>query len=309
MGQDMERRHLLGIRDLDRGEIQSVLEHAKTFMEVLQRPIPKVPALRGKTIVMLFLEPSTRTRISFEMAAKRLSADTVSVSKATSSIVKGEDLIDTVKNIRAMKADCFVIRHRASGAPHFIAHYIDCPVVNAGDGTNEHPTQALLDCLTIKRHFGGFKGLRIAILGDIMHSRVARSDIMAFKKLGAECIVAGPGTMLPPFIETLGARRVLNIKEAVKGADCIICLRIQKERQEQGLFPSEREYASCFGLSPEVLEYARPEAVIMHPGPVNKGVELSPELINGPRSLILRQVTAGVAVRMAVLMMLLAGSG
>lgn len=299
-------KHLLGIRELEREEIEAILRQAEAFKEVLERPIKKVPTLRGKTVVNLFFEPSTRTKLSFEMAAKRLSADTVSISKSMSSIEKGEDLIDTVKNIKAMKTDCFVIRHPATGVAHMIARHTGCPVINAGDGINEHPTQALLDCFTIKEHFGGFKGLRIAILGDIFHSRVAHSDIMALKKLGAECVVAGPGTMLPPHIEVLGAKVEYSVKKAVKGADCIICLRIQRERQGGiPLFPSVREYANFFGLYPEVLEFAKEQAVIMHPGPINRGVELDPQLADSSRSLILDQVTAGVAVRMAVLMMLL----
>ncbi len=301
-------KHLLGMRFLEREEIEAILDQAEAFKEILERPIKKVPTLRGKSVANLFFEPSTRTKLSFEMAAKRLSADTVGISKTTSSVVKGEDLIDTVKNIKAMKTDCFVIRHASSGAPHMIARHLDCPVINAGDGTNEHPTQALLDCLTIKERFGGFKGLNVVIVGDILHSRVARSDLMALTKLGATCAVSGPATMLPPYVEeVLGARRIYDIKEAVKEADCIICLRIQRERLgDLPLFPSVREYASFFGIFPEVLEYAPPESVIMHPGPINRGVELDPGLADSDRSLILDQVTNGVAVRMAVLVMLLA---
>ncbi len=301
-------KHLLSIRQLKREDIEFLLSQAEAFKEVLSRPIKKVPALRGKTIVNLFFEPSTRTKLSFELAAKRLSADTVSISKSMSSLEKGEDLIDTVKNIEAMKADCFVIRHRASGAAHLIAGVTKCPVINAGDGTNEHPTQALLDCLTLKEHFGNIRGLRVAIIGDILHSRVARSDILALMLMGAECIISGPATMMPKDIEALGARVCLDVKEAVKDADCIICLRIQRERQGGArLFPSLREYAMFFGLSPEIFSLTKDDAVIMHPGPVNKGVELSPELMNIKQTLIFQQVTSGVAVRMAVLAMLLAG--
>jgi aspartate carbamoyltransferase catalytic subunit len=301
-------RHLLGIEDLSREEITTILDLGETFLEISERPIKKVPTLRGRTVINLFLEPSTRTRTSFEIAAKRLSADGVNISGSSSSTVKGETLLDTVRNLQAMRPDIIVIRHAASGSPHFIARHVDAAVVNAGDGTHEHPTQALLDCATIRRHKGRLEGLTIAICGDISHSRVARSDILAFGKLGAKVRVAGPLTMLPVGVESWGVEVCPRLEPALEGADVVMMLRIQKERMGTGLFPNTREYSRYFGLGPRNLELAKPDAIVMHPGPINRGVELDPAVADGSRSVILDQVTHGVAVRMAVLY-LLGGGG
>ena len=304
----MNRRHLLGIRDLAREEMLLVLDQAEALKEILDRPIKKVPTLRGRTVVSLFLEPSTRTRLSFELAAKRLGADTVGISKSSSSVVKGEDLIDTARNIEAMRPDVLVVRHSMSGAPHLLARHVGMCVVNGGDGTNEHPTQALLDCFTVRERLGTIEGLKVAIMGDILHSRVAHSDILAFSRLGAEVVVSGPATMLPPDPEALGCRIVLRREDAVAGADVIIGLRIQKERQGRSLFPSVREYARCFGIDDELLDKGKKNVLIMHPGPINRGVEMSPQVADAANSAILDQVTNGVAVRMAVLSLLLSGA-
>ncbi len=299
-------KHILGLRDLSRQEISFILDTAESMKEILERPIKKVPPLRGRTIVTLFFEPSTRTKLSFELAAKRLSADTVGISKAMSSVVKGETLIDTARNIEAMRPDIIVMRHSMSGAPHLISRYVDSAVINAGDGINEHPSQALLDMLTVREHFGEIEGLKIAIIGDIKHSRVAHSNIIGFRKMGAEVVVCGPGTMLPPYIEDMGAEAVLRVEEAIQGADVIMALRIQKERQGAPLFPSEREYAQKFGINARILEKAKDTAIIMHPGPINRGVELSPDVADSGRSVILDQVTNGVAVRMALFTLIFA---
>ncbi len=298
-------RHVLGITHLSPGEISFILETAESMKEILERPIKKVPPLRGKTVVTLFFEPSTRTKLSFELAAKRLSADTVGISASASSVVKGENLVDTARNIQAMEPDAIVMRHPLSGAPHLLARYIDASVINAGDGMNEHPTQALLDLLTVKEEKGTLEGLKIAIVGDIAHSRVAHSDIRAFTKMGSEVVVCGPGTLMPPFLEDLGARVAKDMEEALEDADVVMALRLQKERQASGLLPSNREYAMTFGLDPDRLSRLKPGAIIMHPGPMNRGVEISPEVADGPWSVILDQVTNGVAVRMALLSILL----
>jgi aspartate carbamoyltransferase catalytic subunit len=295
-------RHLLGIADLSADEITKILDLAETFVEISERPIKKVPTLRGKTVINLFLEPSTRTRTSFEIAAKRLSADAVNISGSTSSTVKGETLLDTARNLQAMKPDVIVIRHGASGGPHMLARAIDAAVVNAGDGTHEHPTQALLDCATIRKHKGKIAGLTVAIVGDIAHSRVARSDVLALSKLGAKVRVAGPRTMLPAGIDEMGAEVFDRVEPAVKDADVVMMLRIQKERLDgAGLFPNTREYSRYFGLGQRVFATLRPDCIVMHPGPINRGVELDPAIADGERSVILDQVTYGVAVRMAVL--------
>lgn len=300
-------QHILGISTLSPGEITLILNTAESLKDILKRPIKKVPPLRGKTVVNLFFEPSTRTRLSFELAAKRLSADTVSISATTSSVVKGETLIDTARNIEAMKPDVIVMRHSHSGTPYLLTKYVNSSVINAGDGTNEHPSQALLDIFTVREHLGHIDNLKVAILGDILHSRVAHSDIQAFTKMGAEVVVSGPATMLPSRqSKVFGAKVVLNMEEALEGADVIIVLRIQKERQGKSLIPSVREYAMFFGLSPEKVKLAKPGALIMHPGPVNRGVEMAPEVADGPYSVILDQVTNGVAIRMALLFLLLA---
>jgi aspartate carbamoyltransferase catalytic subunit len=306
-------RHLLGIAELEAGEITQILDLAETFVEISERPIKKVPTLRGKTVINLFLEPSTRTRTSFEIAAKRLSADAVNISGSTSSTVKGETLLDTARNLMAMKPDVIVLRHGASGGPHMIAKAVECAVVNAGDGTHEHPTQALLDCATIRKHKGhkngSFDGLTVAIIGDIAHSRVARSNVLALSKLGAKVRVAGPRTMLPQGIEEMGAEVFDRVEPAVAEADVVMMLRIQKERLDgAGLFPNTREYSRYFGLGGRLAATLKKDAIIMHPGPINRGVELDPAIADGERSVILDQVTYGVAVRMAVLYLLGGGS-
>ncbi len=302
----LKSRHILGISHLDAKEIAFILDTAESLKEILERPIKKVPPLRGKTIVHLFFEPSTRTKLSFELAAKRLSADTVSISKTTSSVVKGETLIDTARNIEAMKPDIIVMRHSMTGAPHLLTNYIDSAVINAGDGINEHPSQALLDLFSVREHFGHIEGLNITIVGDILHSRVAHSDIMAFSKMGARVKVCGPATMMPPAIERLGCKVVLDLREAIKDADVVMALRIQKERQGMALFPSDREYARVFGLDTNIFSMLKDDCVIMHPGPINRGVEMSHEVADSDRSIILDQVTNGVAVRMALFTLLLA---
>jgi aspartate carbamoyltransferase catalytic subunit len=311
MQQTFNRRHLLGIRELSAGEITHLLDTAETFRDISRREIKKVPALRGRTVINLFFEPSTRTRTSFEIAAKRLSADAVNVSISTSSVSKGETLLDTARNLEAMSPDCIVIRHSMAGAPQHLARICSAPIVNAGDGSHEHPTQALLDALTIREYKGHLDGLKVAIIGDILHSRVARSNIYLLTKLGATVSVAGPGTLAPAeFVELVesGLRLEKRLEDAIEGADVIMILRIQRERQDAAFFPSMREYAVHYGLQPKHLELAESEAIVMHPGPINRGVEISSEIADGSRSLILDQVTNGVAVRMAVLYLLAGGS-
>jgi len=288
-------------------EIELILDTAESLKEISTRAIKKVPTLRGKTVVHFFYEPSTRTRTSFEIAAKRLSADTVSLSASTSSMVKGETLVDTARNLEAMNPDAIILRHNAAGAPHMIARLVQASVVNAGDGMHAHPTQALLDMMTVREKKGRLSGLRIAIMGDIAHSRVARSNTVGFIKMGAHVVLAGPPTMIPKGIDTLGAPVTYHIQEAVKGADVIMVLRIQKERQRPFLFPSEREYAQCYGLTTESLASAKDDVLIMHPGPINRGVEIAPEVADGPYSVILEQAANGVALRMAILYLLLGG--
>jgi aspartate carbamoyltransferase catalytic subunit len=309
-------RHLLGIYHLDALDLEHILDLADTFLEISERPIKKVPTLRGRTVINLFLESSTRTRTSFEIAAKRMSADAVNISGSGSSTSKGETMLDTARNIMAMSPDVIVIRHNASGAPALIAQHVDAAVVNAGDGTHEHPTQALLDCATIRRHKGRIEGLEIAIVGDIEHSRVARSNVLALAKLGARVRLCAPHTLMPRSIQAIGGdltrERVAvhhRLEGALEGADVVMMLRIQNERMG-GLprFANTREYARYFGLSARTVKYAKPDAIIMHPGPINRGVEMSPDIADGERSVILDQVTYGVAVRMAVLY-LLGGGG
>jgi aspartate carbamoyltransferase catalytic subunit len=303
----LAKKDVLDIESLSVEEIEAILDTAETLKEISTRPIKKVPTLRGKTVVHFFYEPSTRTKISFEIAAKRLSADTVSISASTSSIVKGETLIDTARNLEAMNPDAIVIRHSAAGAPHLLARLVEASVINAGDGMHAHPTQALLDMMTVREKKGRLAGLRIAIIGDIAHSRVARSNIVGFNKTGAEVILAGPPTMIPMGVETLGARVTYHVDEAIKDADVVMVLRIQKERQQAFVFPSEREYAQCYGLTEKRLVGAKEDVLIMHPGPINRGVEIAPEVAEGPYSVILDQVTNGVAIRMALLYLLLGG--
>ncbi|OEU79182.1 MAG: aspartate carbamoyltransferase [Desulfobacterales bacterium S5133MH4] len=301
------KKDILDIESLSVEEISLILDTAESLKEISTRPIKKVPTLRGKTIVHFFHEPSTRTRTSFEIAAKRLSADTLSISASTSSIVKGETLIDTAKNLEAMNPDAIILRHKSAGAPHMLARLVQSSVINAGDGMHAHPTQALLDMMTVREKKEGLSGLRVAIIGDIAHSRVARSNTIGFIKMGAHVILAGPPTMIPQGVEILGAPVTHHIHEAIRDADVIMMLRIQKERQQALLFPSEREYAQCYGLTIESLAGAKDDVLIMHPGPVNRGVEISPEVADGPYSVILDQVTNGVAIRMAILYLTLAG--
>jgi aspartate carbamoyltransferase catalytic subunit len=304
---ELRRKDLLGIADFSPEEINLILDTAASLKEISTRPIKKVPTLRGRTVVTLFYEPSTRTRMSFEIAAKRLSADTVNLTVSASSAVKGETLADTAANLEAMQPDLLIIRHMASGAPHFLARRLKCGVINAGDGLHEHPTQALLDLLTVREAKGRLDGLKVAIIGDIAHSRVARSNIHGFTKMGSEVIVAGPATLLPPHLESLGVKVCHSLEEAVTGADVIMMLRLQLERMEQMFFSTLREYSAQFGLAPRHLALARKDVIVMHPGPMNRGVEISPEVADGPHSVILQQVTNGVAVRMAVMLLLIGG--
>jgi aspartate carbamoyltransferase catalytic subunit len=305
----LTRKDLLDIRSLEPGEIQTILDTAASMKEIASREIKKVPALRGKTVVNLFLEPSTRTRTSFEIAGKWLSADVVNISGSSSSVVKGETLVDTARNIEAMSPDCVVVRHAASGAAHMLARVLRCPVVNAGDGMHEHPTQALLDLLTIRDKRGHLEGLAVAIVGDIAHSRVARSAIAAMRKMGMSVTVTGPPTLIPPGVEELGAKVARRMEDAIRDADVIMMLRLQHERMTANYVPSLREYSRLWGLSLERMRDARRDVLIMHPGPVNRGVEMAPEVADGPYSVILDQVANGVAVRMAVLYLLVGGRG
>src|ERR1043165_5862164 len=298
-------KHLLGIRDLGQQDIQLILDTAFQFKEVLQRPVKKVPSLRDITIVNLFFENSTRTRISFELAEKRLSADTVNFTASASSVSKGETLLDTVNNILSMKVDMVVMRHSASGAPHFLAKHVPAAIINAGDGINEHPTQGLLDAFSIKEKTGGLEGRKVAIIGDIMHSRVAQSNIYLLKKMGAEVTVCGPPTLIPKYIsEALGVRVNYNLKTTLEWCDVANVLRIQLERQNQVLFSSLREYNLVYGIKRQMLDELKKDIVIMHPGPINRGVELDSDVADSKQSIILQQVENGVAVRMAVLYLL-----
>lgn len=304
-------KHLLGIRELTPVQIFSLLDTAESFLDIAKRQIKKVPALRGRTVINLFFEPSTRTRTSFEIAAKRLSADAINISVSTSSVSKGETLLDTARNLEAMAPDCIVIRHSSAGAPQHLAQVCSAAIVNAGDGAHEHPTQALLDALTIRERKGRIEGLKVAIIGDILHSRVARSNIHLLTKLGASVSVAGPGTLVPPEFAGLveqGIRLERRIEDAIEGADVVMILRIQRERQTAAFFPSMREYAIHYGLHTDHLQRAAPDAIVMHPGPINRGIEISSEIADGGRSLILDQVANGVAVRMAVLYLLARGT-
>jgi len=294
-------RHLLGIDDLTPALAEQILATADAFHEVSTRPVRKVPTLRGKTIINVFYEASTRTRTSFELAGKRLSADVVNIGGSSSSTSKGESLRDTLATLDAMHADVIVLRHPASGAPHYVARRTRAAVINAGDGMHEHPTQALLDAFTIRRHKGKLAGLRVVICGDILHSRVARSNVLLLKMLGAEVRLAGPRTLLPTREGSLGAPTFDRLEPALEGADVVMVLRIQRERLGSALFPTLREYARYFGVNGKRLELAKPDAIVMHPGPMNRGVEIADDIADGPRSMILNQVEAGVAVRMAVL--------
>ncbi len=297
-------KHLLGIKELNAQDIDTIFQTADNFKQVLQRPIKKVPTLRDTTIANIFFENSTRTRISFELAEKRLSADTINFSASGSSVSKGETLIDTVNNILAMKVDMVVMRHSASGAPWFLSKHIDASIINAGDGTNEHPTQALLDAFSMREKIGNLKGKRIAIIGDIMHSRVALSNIYCLTKLGAEVTVAGPPTLIPKHIESLGVKVKYDVKKALAWCDVANVLRIQLERQHKPLFSTLREYALYYGINRNMLEQLEKEIVIMHPGPINRGVELNSDVADSKQSIILDQVENGVAIRMAVIYLL-----
>ena len=304
-----KRKDILGIKDLSVDEINLILETAGSFLEVSTRKIKKVPTLRGKTVINLFYEASTRTRTSFEIAGKRLSADTINISSSTSSVVKGETLIDTARNLEAMNPDVIVIRHSAAGAPHLLASLVKQSIINAGDGAHEHPSQALLDMMTIKERKGNFPGLKVAIIGDIEHSRVVRSNIYGLSKMGATVVVAGPATMLPRDIEQMGVKVFDKMEDAITDADVVMMLRIQLERQKQNIFPSLREYSQRYCLNRNNIKLAKKDVIVMHPGPINRGVELSPDIADDPSfSVILDQVNKGVAVRMALLYLLTGGS-
>jgi aspartate carbamoyltransferase catalytic subunit len=301
------KKDLLGIADLSSDEINLILDTAEAMREIGQRPIKKVPTLRGKTVVNLFFEPSTRTRTSFEIAEKRLSADTLNIAVATSSVLKGETLADTAMNIEAMAPDIIVLRHESSGACHLLARICKSRIINAGDGMHEHPTQALLDAFTIREHKKRIEGLKVVVVGDLLHSRVLRSNVLLLTKLGADVWLSGPPTMVPTGIQRLGVRVSTSVDEAVEDADVIMMLRIQQERMQGAFFPSIREYFTVFGMTVERVKRARPDVIIMHPGPMNRGVEIASDVADGPYSVILEQVANGVAVRMAVLYLLAGG--
>ena len=305
----LQGKDLLGLATMTTGEIELILDTAARMKEILSRPIKKVPALRGRTVVNVFYEPSTRTRVSFELAAKYLSADCINISASSSSVVKGESLKDTARTIEALGADAVVLRHPLAGAPHLLARTIAAPVVNAGDGAHEHPTQALLDLFTVHEKKGGLRGMKVAIIGDILHSRVARSNIWGFLKMGATVSVCGPATLIPKDVERMGVSVHHRMEEALKEADVVMMLRIQLERQKVALFPSLREYSRLYCLTPERLSLAKPDALVMHPGPVNRGVEISAGVAEHQRAVINEQVTNGVAVRMAILYLLSGGEG
>jgi aspartate carbamoyltransferase catalytic subunit len=303
------RKHLLDIQSLTPEEIITVLDTARAFKEVGERAIKKVPALRGKTVINLFVEPSTRTRISFELAAQRLTADVINFTAEASSLKKGETLKDTARNLEALNADIIIIRHSATGAPHFLSRFLTSSVVNAGDGAHEHPTQALLDVFTIREKKGKIAGLNVTILGDILYSRVARSNIWALRKLGANVTLCGPSTLVPRTFEQMGCKVTYNVEEAISGADIINLLRIQHERQRSSMFPTIGEYTSLFSLNQSRLAKSKPDALVMHPGPINRGVEIDSDIADCDRSVILEQVTNGLAIRMAVLFLISGGKG
>ena len=304
-----EKKDILGMKDISVDEINLILETAESFLEISTREIKKVPTLRGKSVINLFYEASTRTRTSFEIAGKRLSADTINISASTSSVVKGETLIDTARNLEAMNPDVIVIRHSAAGAPHMLARLLRQSIINAGDGAHEHPTQALLDMMTIKEKKGRIDGLKVAIVGDIMHSRVARSNIYGLSKMGANVVLAGPATMLPRNIEQMGVTVHTKLEDAIVDADVVMMLRIQLERQNQSIFPSLREYSQHYCLNRTNIQLAKKDVIVMHPGPINRGVEISPDIADDPScSVILDQVNNGVAVRMALLYLLTGGN-
>ncbi len=303
------KKDILGIQEMSVDDINLILETAESFLEISTREIKKVPTLRGKSVINLFYEASTRTRTSFEIAGKRLSADTINISASTSSVVKGETLMDTARTLEAMNPDIIVIRHSAAGAPHLLASLVSQSIINAGDGAHEHPTQALLDMMTIKEKKGKIAGLKVAIVGDFLHSRVARSNIYGLSKMGARVVVAGPATMMPRDIDRMGVKAYSKLEEAIPDADVVMMLRIQLERQKQNIFPSLREYAQHYCLNRKNIHLAKPDAIVMHPGPINRGVEISPDIADDPAySVILDQVNNGVAVRMALLYLLSGGN-
>lgn len=304
-GMKWNRKHLIGLEDLSKEEIEFILKTAESFKDISDRPIKKVPALRGKTVATVFFEPSTRTRTSFELAAKRLSADTISMTVAASSVVKGESLKDTVKNLEALRVDCMIVRHECSGVPTLVARYLNASVINAGDGSHEHPTQSLVDLFTIQERKKKLGGLKVFIIGDILHSRVARSNIFGMTKLGMKVSVVGPRTLIPRDIEKMGVSVHEDLDKVIPYADILMFLRIQSERQKNNLFPSLREYSQRYGMDTERLKRAKPDVLIMHPGPINRGIELTNEAADGPQSVILDQVTNGLAVRMAVLFLVM----
>ena len=303
----LQRKDILGLQEMSPDEIRLILETAETLKEIMERPIKKVPTLRGKSIVTLFYEASTRTRTSFELAAKMMSADVSSLSPGTSSVVKGESLKDTVLTLAAMGTDMFIIRHKAAGSPHFVAKTVTCHVINAGDGMHEHPTQGLLDMLTIREHKSDFEGLTVTIVGDILHSRVARSNLWGLSKMGATVRLCGPSTLLPAEVSALPVEVYTDLDKALDGADVVNVLRIQLERQESGLFPTIREYTNMFGITKDRLRGCKPDVMVMHPGPMNRGIEIMPDVADGEFSVVTEQVTNGVAVRMALLYLLMGG--
>lgn len=305
--QNIRRKDILGLEEMSAEEITLILDTARSMREIMQRKIKKVPTLRGRSVLNLFYEPSTRTKASFELAQKYMSADSVSVAGTSSSLVKGETLKDTVRNVEVMGVECVIMRHPVSGSAHYLARNVDASVINAGDGMHEHPTQGLLDMFTILENKGRLEKLKVVIVGDIRHSRVARSNMWGLRKMGADVVVCGPPTLMPPDLNVFGVTYHNRLEEAVESADVVMALRLQKERQEAGLFPSLREYADVYGLAEERLERAKEDVLIMHPGPMNRGVEISSELADGHRSVVLEQVTGGVAVRMALLYLLLGG--
>ena len=306
---EWKKRDLLDLQHLDKEEIELILETAKSFRQVSTRDVKKVPALRGKTVALLFYEPSTRTRVSFELAAKRLSADVINIASNSSSSSKGESILDTALNLEAMNVDLIVVRHPSSGVPNILSKHLRAAVINAGDGCREHPTQALLDIFTVKEKLGKIAGLNVTIVGDILHSRVARSNIWGFQKLGANVTVCGPSTLMPRCVKDLGVDVSYDLESSMKKSDCLIVLRLQKERQQDSFLPSLREYAKLFGVSQSKLDKASKDLLIMHPGPTNRGVEIGADVADGCQSVILEQVTNGVAIRMAVLYLLLGTKG
>ncbi len=306
--QTLRRKDILGLEEISAEEINLILETARSMREIMQRKIKKVPTLRGRSVLNLFYEPSTRTKASFELAQKYMSSDSVSVAGSSSSLVKGETLKDTVRNVEIMGIECVIMRHPVSGSSHYLARNVEASVINAGDGMHEHPTQGLLDMFTIWEKKGRLEKLKVAIVGDIRHSRVARSNLWGLQKMGAEVVVSGPPTLMPPDLDVFGVKHFHDLEEAVEGADVVMALRLQKERQESGLFPSLREYAELYGLTPQKISRAKEDFLIMHPGPMNRGIEISSELADGPRSVVLDQAASGVAVRMALLYLLLGGA-